>query len=303
LIGRFKPWLAFPLLAAIVIAGAWAIHAYRYRLVRSDRDLVALLPQSAQTTTFFANVAALRSARMLDLLAGAGDQEYKTFVSSTGFDFARDLDSLAGSTDGKQMWFIARGRFEQHQVEGYVRQHGGKCQRGICEMSGATPGMWASFRFVQPDVIALNVGPNRGVTLRPVPGRGESPGIPSDPVWVQVSMELLKDPRPVPAALRIFAIALQPADAVLLALNRSAEPNAAFEIGLRGTCANAATARTVKQQLQILTEMLKLELAREHQRPNPADLTGLLTGGVFRESGKEVVGTWAVSPAFLTSLH
>jgi hypothetical protein len=49
--------------------------------------------------------------------------------------------------------------------------------------------------------------------------------------------------------------------------------------------------------------MLKLQLAQEHQQPNPADLTGLLTSGSFGAEGKQVSGEWRVSKDLLKTLQ
>jgi len=79
--------------------------------------------------------------------------------------------------------------------------------------------------------------------------------------------------------------------------------NAAFDIKLRARCPNEATAETARNQLDIETKMLKLEFAREHETPNAADLTGLLTAGTFQVVNKQVVGTWPVAKELLKTLQ
>jgi hypothetical protein len=49
--------------------------------------------------------------------------------------------------------------------------------------------------------------------------------------------------------------------------------------------------------------MLQLELARENQQPNPADLTGLLTSGTFQSGNNHVFGTWPVRKELLKALE
>ena len=49
--------------------------------------------------------------------------------------------------------------------------------------------------------------------------------------------------------------------------------------------------------------MMTLELAREHEQPNAADLTGLLTAGSFQVVEKRVVGIWPVRKELLKTLQ
>ena len=60
--------------------------------------------------------------------------------------------------------------------------------------------------------------------------------------------------------------------------------NEAFTVQLQAVFPNAPSADTTCKQLQIQTRMLRLELARENQQPNPADLTGLLMSGTFQSA-------------------
>jgi hypothetical protein len=62
-------------------------------------------------------------------------------------------------------------------------------------------------------------------------------------------------------------------------------------------------AETTRGQLELDTKMLKLELAREHQQPNPADLTGLLAAGTFQVIDTEVIGAWPIKKELLNSLQ
>ena len=43
-------------------------------------------------------------------------------------------------------------------------------------------------------------------------------------------------------------------------------------------------------------------IAREHQHPNPADLSGVLAAGSFRGEGRRVVGYWPIDQAFVESV-
>jgi hypothetical protein len=48
--------------------------------------------------------------------------------------------------------------------------------------------------------------------------------------------------------------------------------------------------------------MFRKLLARENQKPNPADLSGLLASGEFSSDGLTVKGKWPLSKLLLTSM-
>jgi hypothetical protein len=53
---------------------------------------------------------------------------------------------------------------------------------------------------------------------------------------------------------------------------------------------------------QNTTDTLRKWIEREHQQPNPADLSGLLVAGTFHRDDRRVFGQWPVSRAFVDSL-
>jgi hypothetical protein len=128
--------------------------------------------------------------------------------------------------------------------------------------------------------------------------------LPGDPVWIKISPALLQNPVDIPVPLRIFAISLQSARLVIVSLDPAeGDAQAAFEIRLDAVCPNKVTADTIRNQLELQTKLLKLELARERQQPNPADLTGLLTAGSFQVVNRHVIGTWPVRNELLKTLQ
>ncbi len=259
-------------------------------------------------TVFFANVAALRHAGMLNLLTGpkaVADPEYQEFVRQTHFEYSKDLAALAGEADGEQLFFILRGNFDWRKLREYADAHAGGCAKGICKVPGSRTGRWISFRAIQPDVMALALSGDSSA-VRAL--RGDQPGaafgMPREPVWVNVSVSLLKNPVNLPQEMRIFAISLQSADSVLLSVGPAAEnSDEAFTIRLDAACRRETTADTTRNQLEIETKMLKLELAREHRQANPADLTGLLTAGTFQVVNQHVIGRWPVRKELLNALE
>jgi len=57
-----------------------------------------------------------------------------------------------------------------------------------------------------------------------------------------------------------------------------------------------------KAQLQHATSLLRETIASENQKPNPTDLSGVLTAGVFEQAGRRVVGRWPLPPRTLPLL-
>lgn len=305
---ELPPWAFLLLLGAVVAAVLFGIDSYRHRFVRSNADLVHLLPRS-DSTVVFANFSLLRRAGMMGLLAGAKTaeaEEYDQFVSETRFDYRKDIDALAASVDDGRIFFVARGHFDWDALRNYIKSHGGSCAGdALCRMPTSQPGRWASLVEIQPNVIGLAVGKdNSAAELLRSEGHRNGGAIPSAPVWVRVSEKLLKNPVDLPLPVRIFAITLQSTDSVLVSFDAAdADDSAAFEIRLDAECPNGVTANTIRQQLELQTKLLKLELAREHEQPNPADLTGLLTSGSFQVVDRNVTGTWPVRKELLKTLQ
>ena len=307
---RFSPpaWLFLVALAAIVAGPLFWLNSYRHRFVRSDADLVRLLPRG-DFTVCFGNLALLRRAGMMQALSGAKparDKDYDAFVKQTGLDYTTDIDALAAAIGRNGIFCTAKGRFDWESIRRYIAARGGTCPGAdFCRVPSSTPGRWASLFLVQPDVIGLAVGTDdSGAKRLAGPGQRTSGMVSSAPVWVDVSPSLLSNPANLPLPLRIFAIDMQSADSVVLSLvPPGANEDAAFEIQLDAVCPNPVTAATIRTQLELQTKMLKLELAREREAPNPADLTGLLTAGSFQVSGRRVIGSWPVRHQLLKALQ
>lgn len=291
---RLKPWAFFLLVAAVVAAALFGIDRYRHRFVRSDADLFRLLPRNG-ATRFYVNIAALRQAGVLSLFAASKreDPDYRNFVRQTGFDYQQDADAVAGTADSSELLFLVRGRFDWNRVRRYMAQHGGANEAG----------RWASFVAVQPDVLGLAVSVDRSAARKLLPHANShaSGNPPPYPVWVEPSQKLLHNPVDLPFPVRVLAIWLQSANPVVLSLGRAT--SADFELRLDATFANPVTAKTTRNQLEIETRMLKLELAREHRQPSADDLTGLLAAGTFEVSGTQLKGVWPVRKELLDSLR
>ncbi len=293
---RFLKALALALVVAAVVGAVWySVAYYRHRFVRSNADLVKLLPPG-EATVFFADLGAIRHAGLLRLLAGvkpAPEAEYAEFMQKTQFDFARDLDGLAGAYDGDRLYLAGRGHFDWDKLQAYAVAHGGTCGSDYCQEPGSTADKWANFVRVQPDVIALAVSSDRTAAdvLRP-PGRRVQVDQPSAPVWVKLSRALRRNPSALPLPLQIFAISVQSAEEITLAVQPVKQGG--FEIRLLGDFANAAAADTARVQLEIQTKNLQRALADEGQKGDPANLGAVLLGGKFYAAGTKLEGSWPV---------
>ena len=304
---RIPPQLAVALFALLVTAAVFGIHAYRYRFVKMNSDMFRFLPETG-VTRFYVDVWELRRTGTLNLLTGSRvttEPDYQEFVKQTQFDYPKDLDGIAGTSNGDQLCILARGHFSWERLTRYVSARGGICDAGICSVPSSSPGRFVSFLSIQPDLLAVALSGDRWAARRlEPPGHQVREPLPVFPIWVRVPEEVLEHLERLPLTLRIFAITLQPADRVVLSLGPAREKGAAaFDLRLDATCRNKATAETMRRQLEIQTKMLSLELAREHVKPNPADLTGLLTSGRFEAADRQIVGIWPIRQELLKALQ
>jgi hypothetical protein len=302
-----NPWAVLALIAAGTLICLYALDRYQHRFVQSTKDLIELLPRS-NATVFYAEVNTLRRAGILSLLTGSNrptEAEYASFVQTTHFDYSRDLDAVAGAVSGDNVLLALQGRFDWVRIRTYVQQQGGTCTNDSCCLPAQRTGNYVNLIRIQPDVIGVALQKHESLRAPIYPRQQHLiRALPPEPVWIGISPALLKNPASLPVALRIFAISLQPADSVLIALGPTpADSAGAFEIRLRAQCPSAASAETVKSQFEIETKMLKLELSHEHEQPNPADLTGLMTSGTFATNGNELTGKWLVRKELLKTLQ
>jgi hypothetical protein len=292
------------LLAAAIGLIAFGLRSSRYRFVRSNADMVASLPPG-EGTVFFLNMARLREANLLNLIADAKpvqEDEYRRFVRDSGFDYTRDVDSVAGAAGSDEIFALVRARFDWIRLRSYVIRHGGSCQGELCDAATRT-GRWVSFHSIQPDVMALAVSDDKNAATKLSPRHDvHRTEVRSEPLWVTMDHRALQDLARVPPAVRIFAMSLQGAASVTLAAGPDAKAGA-LQLRMEAPFGTGPTAQTMCNQLEIQTKMLKLELARSHQQANPADLSGLLVSGTFQAAGSTVIGTWPLHREFLDNLR
>ena len=299
-----RAWAAIVLL---VVAGgaAWLVVYERNRFAAaSPTGMLRRLP-SENATVLFVDFDTLRHGGVLKLLASsktAEEPDYQTFVRATGFDYQRDLDLAVVSFSSDGELFVIKGRFDWQKLRTYAQAQGGTCESRLCRMQGSTPARRISFLSLQPNLMALAVSTDNSAAMRLVDAKASTVqplDAPRDPVWLSIPAESLKAPGQLPPGASFFTTALATADKILLSLGPEGER---LEARLLVTCRSSDDAAALAGQLQHATSLVKEMMAREKQAPNAKDLSGVLTAGVFEQSGRRVLGRWPLPTAFLESL-
>lgn len=299
-----RAWAA---IALLVIAGGavWLAVYQRNRMAAaSPAGMLRRLPPE-NATVLFVNFDTLRRGGVLKLLASsktAEEPDYQTFVRATGFDYQKDLDLAAVSFSSDGEFFVVKGRFDWPKLRAYAEGQGGGCEGRLCRMQGSTPARRISFMPLQPNLMALAVSTDASAATRLAESATSSVQLldpPLDPVWLSVPAESLKAPGQLPPGAAFFTAALASADKILLSLGPEGDR---LEARLLVTCRTSSDAAALAGQLQHATSLVREMMARENQAPNAKDLSGVLTAGVFEQSGRRVLGRWPLPAAFLESL-
>jgi hypothetical protein len=289
-----------------VLLGIWGYWNFSrpYDAVR----LIQCLPQDRSLHAYL-NVGMLRSAGILDLLAGTqGTEEadYKKFVEQSGFDFRTDLDAVAaGFRDGDE-YFAVQGRFKWDRLSAYAQSHQGKCdvaqKGGPCSMPATQPGKTISFSLIRQDVLAISVARDPQASRLVFPGFWkDAPTIPAAAIWVSAPPYVFADAKSLPAGLGAFRTQLEKARGTVFTLGPSANSNA-FEVRMTVDCTSPDEATKMAAQFSSVTDLLKKMLDREKLKPDAGDLSSVLIAGHFEAQKDQVTGTWPIERKFIESL-
>jgi hypothetical protein len=293
-------------LALAIVAGAVWLGLYqRDRMAaQSPGGMLRRLP-AQNAAILFVDFEALRRRGFVKLLSSSKTSEepdYQGFVRASGFDYRSDLDLAAVSFGNDGTFFVIKGRFDWNKLERYARSQGGSCSNHVCRMPGSTPERRISFSSLQSNLMALAVSGDSSAAMRlqeASSGAVQPIELPTDPVWFSIPAENLKGARQLPGGAHVFATALASADKILLSLGPE---GLQFEARLAVTCRSSTDAALLVVQMQRATSLLRDTIARENQKPDPKDLSGVLTAGVFQQTGRRVFGRWPLPPVFLESL-
>lgn len=257
-------------------------------------------------TLAYLDVEALQRVGLLDRLAGkAGGQEsdYLRFVEESAFDYQRDLRSLLIGFDGETTHVLATGSFDWTALRNYAESRNGVCRFSLCRMPAYGKTRAISWGPLRSDVIAFSIGPDQwsaGILLNE-PKSNRSPVLVTAPLWLSSTGKALRDAQNLPAGVRSFSRALEPADRVVLAVN-AGKLNGEFELQLTADFPKPELAAQVADQLRQVTATLRNLLVQEKKKPNPADLSGVLAAGTFQSQANRVSGVWPLPRQFVETL-
>lgn len=291
------------LVLLLVICGliVGGVATYRARTA-STAALLTRLPHEG-AVVLYVDFNGLRRAGVLSLLAASRvgqEPEYRAFVDQTGFDYLNDLESALVSFDASGTYFLLTGRFDWRALKDFVVTQGGTCYNTLCRIAGSTPERKISFFPLRANLMALAVSSDEfGATRMQERRRPPAMEIPRTPVWWRIPVAALKNNPSLPAGTRMFVRALEGTNAVLFSAGPAGR---GLTVSMEATCPNPAAAGVLTEQLRSATAQLRDLIAREHQAPNPADLSGVLVAGAFEQHETRVIGRWPVERAFLTSL-
>jgi hypothetical protein len=167
-------------------------------------------------------------------------------------------------------------------------------------MAGSSSEKRISFFPMQTNLMAMAVSDDDVAALRmnTVDPRRDAE-IPNAPIWLSIPPSVVKSGQSLPPGTQMFARSLERAQAVTLAVVPEGD---GFAAKLKVRCASAADATALAADLSKTTGLLREMIEREHQKPNPADLSGFLTSGAFRSEGVQVSGYWPMSRTLIENL-
>lgn len=296
---RILTWVA----AAVLVIGVFGFATW-WKLFRSPApdELVGLLPPEGGPILYL-DVARLRSSGMLDLLAGkAGSEEadYQKFVEATGFDYRRDLNAVAVMLRQQDTLVVAKGKFKEDKLAAYARSHGGRCQLRVCVMEGSSKLRQISWMVTLDNALLLAVSPDpQAVRLMGSIGPPPKMAWPTEPVWLRVPKAELHGGPGLPPGLSTLLNVLADANEATVTLGTTGTD---MELRLAAPCANPKQAALIAEHMNETTALFMKLLAREGQKPDGKDLSGVLAGGKFHSEADVVLGAWPLTRGYLESL-
>ena len=295
-------WQVATLAVFVCACVAASVYFFRAHTSRNATGLISLLPTANGTVLYF-DVAAIRQAGILQMIAGskaAQDADYRQFVDQTHFDYGQDLDAVAAVFKDGQVFLAARGRFRWKSLAEYAVHQGGSCHDQYCVTSGSQPNRRISFYPVHGDVIGLAVSPDDFAAYQITAKSGKiSLNPPTQPVWALVPAAAFANPAFLPAGAKSYVSALQNAEQAVFTIGPDGDH---LKLSADVTCRDTAGATALLANLESITTTLRNWIAREHQKANPGDLSGILVSGTFRRQDRNVQGAWPIPQEFVKAI-
>lgn len=301
---RYKPgvWVLTALIATLCGLSVWAVKVYRSRPL-APAALLKRIP-GGDGLVLYIDFASLRNAgilKMLSMPSVSQEPEYQLFVRKTEFDYTQDLDTAMVAFTPSGKYLLLAGRFDWNSLRAYVKGEGGQCYNSFCKLNGSTPDRRISFFPLRANLMAMAVSPDESAAIRlqsvaPGPEQEVPAGA---PVWLSIPAAALRSRDALPSGTRMFVRTVENARSVTLAFFPEQQRLSA-KLNVR--CGSSEDARQMADQLAQTTRLLRDAIAREHGRPNPADLSGVLSSGSFRAEGDRVFGYWPIERSFVENL-
>ena len=302
-ISGLRRWPLIGGIVAILLLAGFAVFYLTRHSGTTPADFARYFP-AREATVFYIDIGAIRASGLLDKLVGSTvgeDPEYRKFIEQTGFDYKRDLNQVMLNSAGGIHYFVLQGRFDWQKLESYAANQSGTCRDGYCYMKGSTPDRVISWRRIRRDMMALASARDEA-GARAIDRRSDDPvtfQIPKASLWLYLPSEALHSASQLPAGTRMIAKALEPAQRAVFSLAANEDH---FQLVMDVVCGSQEEAAIMKAQLESITKLLTSLIRRETKKPNPDDLSGVLTSGSFSRSETHVIGNWTIRRAFLLSL-
>jgi hypothetical protein len=299
---RFQLRQLVVLLVACTLA-AGGVYWFRLRSAAQPSNLVACLP-TANASVVYIDVDALRRSGILNMVLGsktAEEPDYQQFIDETKFDYRRVLDAVAAALKDGRTYFALHGRFHWNNLRDYAGRHGGSCHNDFCVLPGSQPNRRISFYLLKRDVMAMAIGPDDFGAYQVTNESGKlALAAPKEPVWALIPAGALQSMDALPAAAKAYVPALQGAEQIVFSIG--ANPAQQLQLGVNVTCKDAPAATALVAQFEGTTKALRELLGRQRQKPDPADLSGVLVAGSFRRDERKVYGAWPISREFVDAI-
>jgi len=301
---KFKPqpWQLIVAIAAFCGLSVGAFVWY-HSTTLTPEALLKRMPAS-DSLVMWIDFASLRRTGFLQLLAGAKsaeDPEYQSFVYATRFDYMSDLDTaLVAFSHSGGSYFMLSGRFDWKSLRNYVTREHGECVNSLCRVVGSAPDRHISFLPLRRDLMAMAVSTEPyAVNDLAIARPGPNPKMPEGLVWLRFPGWLPKYAASLPDGMRPFARIIENSPNVTVSFVPDRDRLVAK---LEIQCRSALEAADLVTQFSSVTETARSLFAREHQTPNPADFSGIVTSGTFRSDGPQLEGAWPIDRAFVQNL-
>lgn len=253
------------------------------------RAMLAELPAS-DGLTVFVNTKALRQTGILRRLAGeagAEDEDYRSFVAATGFEYRNDLDAVVLRSDGGRRWLVVDARIDTGKLRRYFLAHGGRCVSELCSMQGSAPERQISWVRLPSGRLGVAVNPDplaaAAFGSKAAPPEWQPPGT---PIWLYVPGKSIEAAEGSPAWLALAVAGLRGAKWMLW----SAGPDGThIRVRLEVACGSPERAREMAGRWDGVLRALREAAAAHGDRDS---LPGILAEGRMTARGDRVEGEW-----------